>query len=170
MSIVNDVVAELWSLYADLNSEHFDGRLPEPDGERVTLVPCLPHEHEDLLPLVETWGLTQTHEIVLPGGREHLFGISLHSMLFDPNRPALYSAPVEGVLLHEMVHIAIVQKWGKRGSGCHGKRFTGECNRIGARRGWVEVVVADSIDDEEWNRSDDWPDNVTDVFDNEARK
>ncbi len=37
---------------------------------------------------------------------------------------------LRGCILHEMVHITMARRWGRRG-GHHGKRFAAECNRIG---------------------------------------
>lgn len=63
---------------------------------------------------------------------------------------------ISDVLLHEMVHVHVVRKWGRRG-GHHGARFTAECNAIGRRLGWEDAAVPGSWDDEEWNTSVEWP-------------
>jgi hypothetical protein len=60
------------------------------------------------------------------------------------------------VLLHEMVHVHTIRKWGRRG-GHHGARFTAECNAVGRRKGWEDVVPVDSWDDDGDANSGVWP-------------
>lgn len=47
---------------------------------------------------------------------------------------------LRGCILHEMVHITMARRWGRRG-GHHGKRFAAECNRIGVPLGWGRVYA-----------------------------
>lgn len=155
---------DLVAMYARLNADYFDGALPAAGGEddRVLVSFGIPYESVfESAAEMGCYGLTHSGDYPFELRQEAYFDVHLHSVLLDP--PEWVSMTVEDVVLHEMAHVAVTLRWSKRLAGHHDARFAAECNRIGRRHGWDDVVVSGGWEDDEWNVSEFWPDNVNEA-------
>ncbi len=116
----------LEALYAELNAEHFGGALPTIPVHRG-----MPAGYDNPF---ETHACT-----AMPDEDAGEFAIYMSGYV-----TGLATELVHPYLLHEMVHVAMWERYGKRHGG-HGARFSKECNRIGAELGWVECSTDDSL-------------------------